>query len=293
MRRKLVKQGSATYTVSLPKEWIDRFNLKSGEEIDLEESGMQLIISTIQKQGKYETIKYDFSKIPSSLVHEFVVSLYKSGQKDIAIEQIEPEKLKLTREIVDSTIGFQILGLEKNKAHIVDLGISDEESIIKAEQQIYWRLLHMIDQVINKNSKEKEIYEIDLEINKLSFFIQRNLATKFSSNSKNFMTYEKAAVLESIGDFLRSFKIYSKMSEEDIHYLKLIAEILDLLRAQRADISYYKDIKDKLTYLRNLAEKSKKKGDNNSALASVLLYKNIKQLFDICFTLNIESFSEK
>lgn len=290
MRRKLVKQGAATYTTSLPKEWVERFNLKSGDEVDIEESGMQLIISSIQKQKKYETVSFDLSNVPEELTHEFIVSLYKSGMKDVEIKELNSEKLKQTREIVDNTIGFETLGLEKNKMHIVDLGTADEESLIKAEQQIYWRLLHMVERILEKDSKEKEIHDIDLEINKLSFFIQRNLATKFSSSAKNFLIYEKAAVLESLGDFLRSFKQYSNLSDEDKKYMKSILELLELFRAKKDELEYFANIKKKLESLKNTAEKMKK---GNQALAAILLYKNIEQLFDITLTLNIENFKEK
>lgn len=293
MRRKLVKQGNATYTISLPKEWIDRFNLKPGEEIDLEESGMQLVISSIQKQKKYQTTGYDLQDMPENLIHEFLVSLYKSGIKDAEIKNITHPKLNLAKQVVDYTIGFQILGSEKDKIHIVDLGTSDEESLIRAEQQIYWRLLHMIDRVLDKTSKEKEIHDIDLEINKLSFFIQRNLANKYSSNSKNFLVYEKAAVLESIGDFLRSFKIYSSFSDLDAVYLKNIYDILDSLRNQKQELVYFAELRKKLLGLYQLVQKLNKSGKSNSALASILLYKNIKQLFDVCFTLSLDNFKEK
>jgi len=36
MRRKLVKQGNTTYTVSLPKDWVERLNLEQGNDIDIE-----------------------------------------------------------------------------------------------------------------------------------------------------------------------------------------------------------------------------------------------------------------
>jgi phosphate uptake regulator len=292
-RRKLVKQGSATYTVSLPKEWIERFNLKSGEEIDIEEVGMQLILSSIQKQKKYETIKYNFEKIPKDLVHEFIVSLYKSGIKDTQIDKIDSDKFKLAKEVIDNTIGFEILGSEKDKIHISDLGTSDEESLNRAEQQIYWRLLHMIDRVLDKTSKEKEIHDIDLEINKLSFFIQRNLAAKYSSSSRNFLFYEKISALESIGDFLRSFKIYSQMNSSEIEYMKKMYEIMDLLRANKNDLEYFIDLRKKMNNLLGMTEKLKKSGKGNSALAAILLYKNIKQLFDVSFTLELDKFMQK
>ena len=37
MKRKIVKQGSATMTISLPATWIKKFNLKVGDELEIDE----------------------------------------------------------------------------------------------------------------------------------------------------------------------------------------------------------------------------------------------------------------
>ena len=146
----------------------------------------------------------------------------------------------------------------------------------------------MVDRILDKASKENEIHKIDLEINKLAFFVQRNLSGKFSNNSKNFLLYEEAATLESLGDFLRSFKIYSSLNENDKEFLNKFYEIIDSLKAEISTFEHFLEIKKKINALQTLVEKLKKKDKNNSILASILLLKNLKQLFEVKFTLNIQ-----
>src|SRR3989344_5348913 len=52
MKRKLVRQGGSAMTITLPSDWVKRFKLEGGDEIDLEEQQGKLIIST--EAGKKE-----------------------------------------------------------------------------------------------------------------------------------------------------------------------------------------------------------------------------------------------
>ena len=45
MRRKLIKQGIDTYTLSLPVKWIRKNNLKASEEVDIGEEGSNLMVT--------------------------------------------------------------------------------------------------------------------------------------------------------------------------------------------------------------------------------------------------------
>ncbi len=50
MRRKIIKQGHNTLTITLPSKWAKNFNLKSGDEIEIIERDNGLFLSTEKKQ---------------------------------------------------------------------------------------------------------------------------------------------------------------------------------------------------------------------------------------------------
>ena len=56
--RKLVKSGTASHTISLPKDWIQKNKLKKGDLLYLKEQDNNIIISAEQKQEqpKYKEI---------------------------------------------------------------------------------------------------------------------------------------------------------------------------------------------------------------------------------------------
>jgi phosphate uptake regulator len=294
MRRKLVKQGPATLTVSLPKDWIQRFSLVPGKEIELEEIGTRIIISAIDEKNKLKTITYDIADRPEidSFLHELIVSMYKAGLSDIVIENLSQRQLALVKKIVSNCIGFEIISQEKTKIRITDLGKSDEDNLLKAEEQIYWKLLYMTDQILDIKSKIEEIKSTDSEVNKLAFFIQRNLATKFSTTSINFLRYEKIVVLESLGDSLRSYKTYVNSEKLDKKFIQNLAEIIELLRQNQKETIYFKEIRQKIEALRAQLVHNKNKKDA-SVLASILILKNIEQIYETVLALNIESLKKE
>jgi phosphate uptake regulator len=52
MKRKVIKQGHNTLTITLPNKWASRFNLAAGDEIDLNEKDNGLFISTEKHSEK-------------------------------------------------------------------------------------------------------------------------------------------------------------------------------------------------------------------------------------------------
>jgi len=73
MIRKLVKQGPATMTVSIPKDWIDRFHLRNGDEVNIEEKETKLIISSSKKPEDSGTVKFSFKEAEENITRELFI----------------------------------------------------------------------------------------------------------------------------------------------------------------------------------------------------------------------------
>jgi phosphate uptake regulator len=292
MRRKLVKQGPSTMTLSIPKNWIDRFNLKNGDEVDLDEVETKLIISSINKAESSKSIEYDFEHISENQVHLFLVGMYKSGLKDIYIKNINPKQITKILEIVSNSPGFEIIDRTKNSLRIIDIGLASEETIIKSENQIYWKLINLIETIIENKSSKEEIYHLDTEINRLSFFIQRNLASKFSINSKTFLEYEKVAILEGLGDALRSYNKYSKKGEEELKILEKISKILEEIRIfeNKNDNVLLQRIYGDIELLRNKTRINEKKPEISLVLIRPII-RLIVELYESLVASKIKEFA--
>lgn len=88
MRRKVIKQGYNTLTVTLPTEWTKKFNVKPGDEVDITEQGRMLQVST-DKGPNLSSITIDISGLTSAVIWRYILSAYRAGYDEITITGIE------------------------------------------------------------------------------------------------------------------------------------------------------------------------------------------------------------
>src|SRR3989344_3053601 len=108
MKRKVSQIGPSTLMVSLPSKWVKKFNVKKGNEIDLEEDSNRLIISTGTASNQ-KRIELDIGKFPS-LTRMYIMEAYRSGFDEVSITFQNIKDLKLIKETAsDILLGFEIV----------------------------------------------------------------------------------------------------------------------------------------------------------------------------------------
>jgi len=106
MKRKLVRQGGSAMTITLPSDWVKRFKLEGGDEIDLEEQQGKLIIST--EAGKKEnSIELSVSGL-GPMVKRVLGALYKTGYDEFSIRFETPEEFETAQQVIrEQFVGFE------------------------------------------------------------------------------------------------------------------------------------------------------------------------------------------
>src|SRR3989338_5912601 len=92
MKRKVVKQGAATLTISLPSKWGKKFDLKNGDELNLEEQGDALIV-TNKNIKSLKQRQIDISDL-FPLINIALVKAYQHGHEEIKLVYNNPELLE-------------------------------------------------------------------------------------------------------------------------------------------------------------------------------------------------------
>ncbi len=85
MRRKIIRQGHNTLTVSLPRKWCDNHELKGGNEIEVDEKGNCLLLSKEAFKGT-GSVTVDVTGLDRSTIILLVQSLYEYGYDSIEIK---------------------------------------------------------------------------------------------------------------------------------------------------------------------------------------------------------------
>ncbi len=106
MRRKVIQIAESTQLVSLPRKWALQHNIKKGDELEIEEKGSQIIIST-EKGPPVEKAELNMEHLePMTL--RYIVALYKKGVDEISVTFDHPTKIK----VVQDSIGKEAVGFE-------------------------------------------------------------------------------------------------------------------------------------------------------------------------------------
>lgn len=101
MRRKVIRQGHDTLTITLPREWVKKLNIKSGDEIDVMEKDRNLIITTENNPGA-SSITVDISDLTPAVIWRYILSAYRAGYNEIRVVGMEK-----SRKNIDSSFSYK------------------------------------------------------------------------------------------------------------------------------------------------------------------------------------------
>lgn len=111
--RKVYVSGGSTYVVSLPKKWVKKANLKSGDSLVVTEQDGSLLIETrvTEKESAVKEIKIS-QIISSEALERIIIALYLSGYDTIKIKLDKKDHIQYReaiREILDYLMGIEIV----------------------------------------------------------------------------------------------------------------------------------------------------------------------------------------
>ncbi|RMD57494.1 AbrB/MazE/SpoVT family DNA-binding domain-containing protein [Candidatus Woesearchaeota archaeon] len=107
MKRKVVKHGTATLTISLPSKWVKRFGIKPGDELDVEENNQLLTISTDKNKSLRKTT-IDLNEL-GLFNKNFLSNVYQVGYDEVTINFDTRNTYQEILKRLSDCIGFEII----------------------------------------------------------------------------------------------------------------------------------------------------------------------------------------
>lgn len=122
-KRRLQAAGGRSLTLTLPKSWVDTWQLQSKDEVLVNTSGASLIVRPSKRTNQRFAKAIDLnSKKPEWILRE-IIGAYVSGAHKIVLEgdKISPTQNRIIRQTVRELFGFEILEETSSKiaAHSV------------------------------------------------------------------------------------------------------------------------------------------------------------------------------
>ncbi len=243
MKRKVIQIADSTQLVSLPRKWTIKYNLKKGDEVDVEEQGNKILIST-EKGIELKNIEIDVTELDRTTVLYYLQSLYRAGYDEIRVIFNNPTTthfrtnktinvITVIHTEVNRLIGYEIIQQKENFCVIKDLSTSSIKEFDNVVRRIFLLLKDASSDLL-KGAAHMNIRLIETLEEK------HDSITKFISycarllNKYGYMDYRKTTILyhilislDRLTDVIKNagrdlLKFKHKLDSRTVHLLSLI-----------------------------------------------------------------------
>lgn len=239
MKRKIIQIAESTQLISLPRKWCKQFNIKKGDELNVDESNNKIIVST-SNETTLETADLNIDDL-EPLTARVIHALYKRGIDEIKIHAKNHQQL----ELVQKALGKETVGFEIVEQGVTSCLIKNISSNIEEFDQLLKRTFLMLITMSEEGLKAiqdknydylKNLISLEESNNRFTTSCRRYLNKKGHDEYKVGPTYFIVESLENVADqYKYLFNYLSK------HNKKM--KINDNL------IKFYKDVHDSLNSL--------------------------------------------
>ncbi|MBM3234367.1 phosphate uptake regulator PhoU [Candidatus Pacearchaeota archaeon] len=205
MRRKLIKQGHNTLTITLPSKWIQQFNLKPGSEINLIEKDNGLFLTT-EKNEQYKKAEFDITRMDIPTIWKYFMAVYREGYDEVLVRFNENIKLEnpykffcqhkldlkyerksekkniheILQSFVNRFIGFGIIESGKDYCIVKEIGETSVKEFDNCLRRIFLILQQMAEETVEaiKTNNSKilpHIHDVDINLDKFHDYCIRIL----------------------------------------------------------------------------------------------------------------------
>ena len=243
MKRKVIQIANSTQLISLPRKWSQKYGIKKGDEIEVEENGNKLIISN-DKGIEHGGIEIDLTGLDRTTILYYIQSLYRVGYDEIKITFNEPTtihfKLNKRENVitiihreVNRLIGYEVIQQKENFCVIKDISNSSIQEFDTVFRRVFLLLNDASSDLLNgaKNMNTTLIETLEEKHDSITKFISycSRLLNKYGypDYKKTVVLYHILASLDRLIDVLKNaardlLKLNHKLDTKTIHLLSLV-----------------------------------------------------------------------
>ncbi|MBI3032399.1 hypothetical protein HYY69_02900 [Candidatus Woesearchaeota archaeon] len=145
MKRKVLRHGQSSLTISLPSQWLKKNHIKYGDELEIDEHQTSLIISQNHVDLK-KSISIDLKDITLS-TKKIIGAVYKTGYDEVLVKVYTDQHQREVNEEIDRTCnGYDIIDHKKDTILI--------KSILKEDIEEFKKLVRRMQYLVIENARE-------------------------------------------------------------------------------------------------------------------------------------------
>lgn len=233
MKRKVIQLAGKTFVISLPSKWVKEWKVKKGDELEVNENGPRINITTTEIR-EIQKAQVDATGAEERVLRWILSSLHKKGYDEI---EIKTENAKIVNELLkDLFMGFAIVHQTPNSCTIRSLSKELDEQFDTILRRAFLVTLnmaeHIHEKIAKKNFELTEATELEKTNNQLTNFCQRILNKRgHAQQIKTPFIYVIVWNLEKIADEYKYLAEHFAAAKNcSTQTIKLLAETNLLLR---------------------------------------------------------------
>ncbi len=262
MKRKVIKQGHNTLTITLPSKWVRQFNLKPGDEISLLERENGLFLTTERRDDLLRT-QIDITSLDIPTIWKYVMAAYREGYDEITIkfdpkaklenpykyfaqhkldrkygkESLKKTPIEFIQDVINRFVGYEIINYGADFVLVKEMGEPTSKEFDNALRRVFLLLEQMAEEICealqNKNPQIlNHIHDVDINVDKFHDYCIRILNKTSNKEPKKIsLLFSILYFLELMGD---EFKVIAHhlifdFSKVDYQHIK---EVTDSIKKQ-------------------------------------------------------------
>lgn len=268
MKRRVIRQGHNTLTITLPSEWVKKLNVQPGDEIDLHENSGSLVINGKQNNG-HKTASIDITGLSVPMIWRFFQSAYREGYDEIKLiyepkdnyesaynfytsqfeykrmgEKVISKKpgLEMIEELVNRFIGMEIIDHGNNYCTIKEMGDLTSKEFDNSLRRIFLLIQELFEKILSLIEHNevgdikicKTIHTMDINVDRfIDYCCRINNKINDSSFQKNKpVLFSTLFILELIGDEFKYIGTHLSKTKRNVRevlpFAKVVKEHFDM-----------------------------------------------------------------
>ncbi len=190
--RKVQLTGGSTYTLSLPKPWIDQMSLKprDGVRVDWRPSGALRLTPIDMLDHQEKRVSIDAGKLPKNSLHDHLMGAYLSGVDTIRI-MFPPGQERVyrsqVRRFLRNTRGFETMNESDTSTELICLINSTEMPLTASINRMYLQLTSLVKDIVSVLEGDdiellSDADEREAEVDALLYLVARQVCIALDSH---------------------------------------------------------------------------------------------------------------
>lgn len=235
MKRKVIQIANSTQLISLPRKWALKYDIKKGDELEVEEQGNKILIAT-ESGPSIQELTIDVSGLTPLLADRFVTRSYQKGYDILRVKYDSPELAIAIQNKVKELLGFEIM--EQSKDTLLIKSISQKLNIDfdSSLRRAFLMVIQMADDCLDAFSKGdkktlENVFYKDFDVNKFCHFCLRFINKGFYGEFGTYTLYYLIESLEDVGDEYKALaKHLAKIKTRKKDLVRIIFKVNELTK---------------------------------------------------------------